>query len=67
MLREINQHNDLTSYAKWTAAYKETTMETEDKQSKQYREYISEKTKWLIEETRKKKQVTQNQQKDGQS
>ena len=49
MLKEINTYNDLSRYAKWTKAYQETTMATEDKEKKQYREYISERTKWLID------------------
>ena len=50
MLDEINKYNELTSYTKWIKAYKDTTIAQEEKEPKKYREYISEKTKWLIDQ-----------------
>ena len=50
MLDEINKYNDLTSYTKWIKAYNDTTIAQEEKEPKKYREYISEKTKWLIDQ-----------------
>ena len=49
MLEEINKYRDLTDYAKWIKSYNETTEAQEEKEPKKYREYISEKTKWMID------------------
>ena len=50
MLEEINKYKELTEYSKWIKAYEETIEAQADKEPKKYREYITEKTKWMIDQ-----------------